>query len=409
MTARKTAFVSGGTGFLGSFLIDFLLRRNYHVVALVRGPAASARLWETLMNINLRPETIFAARPRLSVIEGDIRLTKFGLQEEEFRQLTERVDEIWHCAASFKFLERCCEEVTVHNVSGTRHVLEFARLCNQRQRTPLFYISTAYAAPVIDGLVREALPPPDAPFRNRYEWSKQEAERLVGAYRRREGLPAFIVRPSIIIGHSSTGRATRFSGYYDVIRAIYQLTRSLEINLGESFDRNLHLRILAETTMRLNVVPIDFVVEAMWRIACAEPQDSWIFNLTNDHPPLLDFLFDQACAPLSVTGVELVDASSFVRCPMSGLERLFNRKTQFQASYLLDGPLFDNGNFRALVPQAVLPCPQADETLMRRVNEYYYYEVLDQQFGVQREPAHTTFQTNLLIRDSSQQLAGVSA
>jgi hypothetical protein len=176
----------------------------------------------------------------------------------------------------------------------------------------------------------------------------------------------------------------RFSGYYDVIRAIYLLTHSLEINLGDTFDRNLHLRILANPAVRLNVVPVDFVIEAMWRIAWHHPQDSWIFNITHDQPPLLDFLFEQACRPLLVKGIELVDASAFNRCPMTGLERIFNRKTQFQAPYLLDGPLFDNSHFRALVPTTVLPCPKADEEQMERVNEYYYRNVLDRQFGASR-------------------------
>ena len=408
MTRGKTAFVSGGTGFLGSFFIDFLLRQNYRIVALVRGPEAKARLWEALMDVNADPQVRCAASQRLSVMEGDVSLPGFGLPEHEYYLLTECVDEIWHCAASFKFLERCRAEVTTQNVTGTRHVLDFARLCNRRQPTPVFYVSTAYAAPSVDGIVAEELPPHDAPFRNLYEWSKQEAERLVGHYRQREELPAFILRPPVIIGHSVTGRATRFSGYYDVIRAIYQLTHCLETNLGSNFDRNLHLRILADASVRLNVVPVDFVVEAMWRVACAEPRDAWIFNLTNDHPPFLDFLFEQACAPLAVSGIELVDASSFEARPMSGLERIFNRKTQFQAPYLLDGPLFDNGNFRALVPENELPCPNADEALMRRMNEYYYHDVLDRQFGLRRHVARDIARNNPPAREHAEAFVGMS-
>jgi len=407
MTARRTAFVSGGTGFLGSFLINFLLRCNYHVIALVRGPKSRVRMLDTLVEINEKAEDVSLMSPHLSVIEGDVSLRRFGLSEDEFNLLTECVDEIWHCAASFKFLERCREEVTAHNITGTGNVLEFARHCNERQATPVFYISTAYAAPLLDGVVREELPLPDVSSRNLYEWSKQEAERLVGEYRR-NGIPAFIFRPSIIIGHSSTGRAIRFSGYYDVIRAIYQLTGSLEINLGDSFDRHLHLRILAGAALRLNIVPVDFVVEAMVRIAQAGPQEAWIFNVTNDHPPLLGFLFEQACEPLSVTGIELVDSSSFEAWPMSGLERIFNRKTQFQTPYLLDGPSFDNGNFRALVPEHVLPCPQADESLLRRINEYYYYEVLDQQFGVQR-PRRESLQVSSAASGKTDTLMSISA
>src|SRR5262249_39925928 len=151
--------------------------------------------------------------------------------------------------------------------------------------TPVFHVSTAYAAPLIDGLVREELPAAKTPFRNRYEWSKQEAERLAGVYREQLDLPVTIFRPSVVIGHSQTGRASRFTGYYDVIREIYLLTQSLEINLGDSFDHNLHLRILAGAATRLNVVPVDFVVDVMWHLSCRGRGKAWIFNLTNDQPP----------------------------------------------------------------------------------------------------------------------------
>jgi thioester reductase-like protein len=388
MAMRRTALVTGGTGFLGSFLIAFLLRHDCRVAAVVRGPEAEGRLLEALHEVGLTRGADYIARGQLIVCEGDVRAQGCGLEESRLSVLAKEVDEIWHCAASFKFQERYREEIAAHNITGTRHVLDFARRCNQQRTVPLFHVSTAYAAPASRGLVREVLPAADASFRNLYEWSKQEAERLVGAYRQRYELPVVILRPSIILGHSLTGRAARFTGYYDVIRAIYLLTQSLAINLGESFDRNLRLRILAEAAVRLNVVPVDFVVEAMWRVARSAPCTEWIFHVTNDHPPFLDFLFAQACAPLSVTGIELVDAGAFQRQPMSGLERIFNRKTQFQAPYLLDGPTFDNVNFRTLVPETVLPCPRADASLMRRVNEYYYREVLDRQFGVQQRSSH---------------------
>ena len=42
------------------------------------------------------------------------------------------------------------------------------------------------------------------------------------------------------------------------------------------------------------------------------------------------------------------------------------------------------------MPETLLPCPRADETLMRRINEYYYYSVLDQQFGVRQKPVFTS-------------------
>jgi thioester reductase-like protein len=375
--------VTGGTGFLGSFLITSLLRKGYRVVALVRGPDPAGRLLEVLHEIDEGEGEEIILGEQLQVVEGDIRTPGFGLLEETQRGLAHEVEEIWHCAASFKFQERYREEIVAHNITGMRHLLDFARLCNVGKVAPLFSVSTAYAAPLIAGRVREELPPTGTPFRNLYEWSKQEAERLVYRFRQEYHLPMFIFRPSIIIGHARTGRAVRFTGYYDVIRAIYLLTHCLEVNLGANFDRNLRLRILAGQSVRLNVVPVDFVVAAMWQIARAAPSDSFIFNLTSDFPAPLADLFHQACVPLAVTGIELVEEDAFRQQPMTGLERIFNRKTQFQAPYLLDGPLFDNTNFRRVVPQTALPCPRIDEELLHRVNSYYYREVLDRQFGIQ--------------------------
>lgn len=384
MRTSRTALVTGGTGFLGSFLIEFLLRQGMRIIAIVRGPAAEARLLAALREINAADLDARRASGSLSVITGDVRSPGFGLNESDQNALASTIDEIWHCAASFKFQEHSREEIAAHNIGGTQQVLEFTRRCNQQRVTPLFHVSTAYAAPVIDGVAREVAPADDTPFRNRYEWSKQEAERLVGAFRRQYELPIVIFRPSIILGHSRTGRAVRFTGYYDVFRALYLLINSLTINLGAQFDRNLHLRIGASADLRPNVVPVDFVVEAMWRLARSERGDAWIFHIINNQPPSLEFLFAQACTLLSVSGIDFVDASSFTRLPMTGMERIFNRKTQFQAPYLLDNPLFDATHFRNVVSERSLPCPCADEALLRRINEYYY-EVLNQQFGV-RQP-----------------------
>jgi nucleoside-diphosphate-sugar epimerase len=387
---EKTVFVTGGTGFLGSFFIAFLLRKGYRVMALVRGAAPKARLLEVLHEVGDGEGGEVRIGERLQVVEGDVRASGFGLTDEVQRELAGEVEEIWHCATTFKFQERYREEVVAHNVTGTNNLLDFARLCNTGKNAPVFYVSTAYAAPVTNRVAREELPSVETAYRNLYEWSKQEAERLVGRFRREHDLPAVILRPGIILGHSLTGKAVRFTGYYDVIRAIYLLTHSLEVNLGGKFDRNLRLRILARPKVLLNLVPIDSVVEAMWHVARAGRYDSLIINLPGDTTALLADLFRYACEPLGVTGIELVEEDAFQKRHMSGLERLFNRKTQFQAPYLLDGPAFDTTNFRRLVPREALSCPQVvDEALLGRVNRYYYREVLDRQFGAQRTHAES--------------------
>lgn len=373
----KTAFVTGATGFVGSFLTAFLLHQGYRVVALVRGPLPRQRLTEVLREVDgerLGP----SLAARLEVIGGDVRHPQLGLSEDAQRWLSNVVDEVWHCATSFKFRPCHRDEVLAHNVTGTKHLLDLAFRWRQDRPVSFLYVSTAYAAPLRDGVAREELAPVGAPARNLYEWSKQEAERLVAAYHERYALPATIFRPTIIVGHTRTGKAVRFTGYYEVLRAVALLVRNLEVNLGRQFDRNLRLRVRARPETGLNLVPIDFVVEAMWRVSRASRQGI-IFHLANEAPVPVSDLFRYACEELGVTGIDLVGEDSFQVRPMTSFERLFERRTRFQAPYLLDGPWFDTTQFRACVPPHVLPCPAIDAAFMRRVNRYYL-TVLNRQF-----------------------------
>lgn len=382
MSATQTAFVTGGTGFLGSFLIAHLLRQGCRVVvALVRGPDPLGRLLGVLREVSEGALRTPHLTGRLHVVEGDVRLPGFGLTPQVQGELARQVEELWHCATSFKFQERDREEVTAQNVQGARHLLDFACRCNAGKTAPVFYVSTVCAAPVTGGIAREELSPAGAPFRNLYEWSKQEAERLVSAFRQTHHLPAMILRPSIIIGDSRTGKAVRFTAYYGVFRALYLLARNLEVNLGSAFDRNLRLRILARPDLHLNLAPIDFVVKALWQVSRAAEQGQFIYHIANDTTAPLAEMIETASADLGVTGIEIVGEQSFRDRPMTGFERLFKQRAQFQAPYLLESPRSDTSNFRRLVSPAALPGPVVDERLLRQVNTYYR-RVLDQQFQV---------------------------
>lgn len=374
MASRHAALVTGGTGFVGAFLIEHLLRQGLDVVALARGPAPDARVEEALRAIG-GGDTLERRGHRLRVIEGDVRAPGLGMSDPLQRDVAASVGEVWHCASSFKFEERSRADVVAHNVTGTQNVLDVAERAGAR----MAYVSTAYAAPVRDGMAREEIAEAGAPARNLYEWSKQEAERAVLRRCRERGLRALVLRPSIVLGHSETACAIRFTGYYEVTRAIHTLARTLEVTLGPDFDRDLHLRILGDPEVRLDTVPIDFVVAAMWALSQRATPDGSVFHLVHDAPPRLADLFHHACEPLGVRGIQLVGADAFEHRPMSGLERIFSRKTRFQAPYLLDGPRFGSAAFRRLVPASELPCPVVGAELLGRLNRWFY-AVLDARF-----------------------------
>ena len=345
------AFVTGGTGFVGSFLIESLLRRGWRVVALVRGPQAEARLRHAL-GTEFLPASV-------RIVEGDVRAEHLGLGEAEWDNGA-GCDEVWHCAASFEARPDGREELTDVNVNGTRRVLELAARARQGRGAAIWHVSTAFAAPAVNGLARELPAPPEAPCRNDYERSKREAERLVLAAVRSGGLHGQIFRPSIIVGDSRTGRAAGFAAYYDIVRALRRFGHN-----GET------LRLQTRPELTLNMVPVDFVVEAMWLLSRAVAEPGGIFHIVNDVPVSLAELHAGIARMPGLAQGELVDAAAFRDNPRTSHERAFERMTHFEAVYLGAETRFDSTQFRRVVPVDRLPCPAIDAALLERINHAF--------------------------------------
>lgn len=104
------------------------------------------------------------------------------------------------------------------NVEGTRRVLQFGECCGARGGLRRFcHISTAYVAGDHSGCFSEDDLEVGQRFRNAYEQSKFEAERLVGRWRSR--LPIAVLRPSIVVGERGSGWTTSFNVIYWPLRA----------------------------------------------------------------------------------------------------------------------------------------------------------------------------------------------
>ena len=90
-------------------------------------------------------------------------------------------------------------------------------------------------------------------FHNAYEESKYDAELLVR--RAQSELPATVLRPSVVVGDSRTGEIDRFDGPYAL--AILLVASPLAVPLP----------LPGDAVAPLNVVPVDFVVDAAVAIA----------------------------------------------------------------------------------------------------------------------------------------------
>jgi thioester reductase-like protein len=228
--------LTGATGFVGrELLARYLDRDDRSVHALVRASddaEAAARL---------------PRHPRLSAWAADIERPGLGLDAHRADELAERVSTVVHCAASVSF-SLGLDQSRSANVEGTRRMVELAERCAELGDglERFSYVSTAYVAGAHRGLFDESSLDVGQSFRNPYELSKFEAERLVRE--RAAGLPAQVLRPSIVVGDSRTGWTSSFNVLYPPLRA---------------FARGAIPALPARRSAPVDVVPVDYVADSI--------------------------------------------------------------------------------------------------------------------------------------------------
>src|ERR1700729_4210916 len=214
----EAVLLTGATGFVGMAVLARLLERtDRDVLVLVRAASrsqADARLNTVLASVFDAPEQ---HRRRVRAVCGDLTAPGLGLGADR-DWIAEEVREIVHGAASVAFDMEIAESRSI-NVEGTRRVLDLAEDCAVRGEglRRITYVSTAYVAGNRHGCAGEAELDVGQGFRNAYEQSKHEAERLV--WSRRDRLPVTIVRPSIVVGERGTGWTASFNVVYGPLRA----------------------------------------------------------------------------------------------------------------------------------------------------------------------------------------------
>lgn len=254
--------LTGATGFLGGQVLARMLKRDeLPVYALVRAGSdeeANDRL-EAVVRSVLAPDGV--ARGRAIALRGDVTVPDLGLDAERRAWLAERTDRIVHSAASVSFTLGL-EESRAINVDGTRRMLELAELCSSKGGLECFtHVSTAYVAGTYEGEFSEDALDLGQGFRNAYERSKFEAERLA---RERSGeIPLQVVRPSIIVCDSRTGWTSSFNVLYTPLRA---------------FTLGAYPVIPARRSSPVDVVPVDYVADSI--VALADRPGGGTYNLT---------------------------------------------------------------------------------------------------------------------------------
>ncbi len=173
---ERTAFVTGGTGFLGSHLVESLRKRQWKVIALHRPHADTSRL------------KALGAELRLGDVENPASL---------IQAIPEAVDAVFHAAAKVSFWSG--EKKLMHqaNVIGTRNLVE---ACLARHVGRLIHTSSVAVYGYQPGqIVNESFPHEGLHSKTAYLSTKAGAEAEVQRGLDR-GLDAVILQPANILG-----------------------------------------------------------------------------------------------------------------------------------------------------------------------------------------------------------------
>ncbi len=202
-------FLTGATGFFGSFLIKELLsttKATLHCLVRARDTAhAQERIYGTLKQYKISLTN--AEKSRIIAIPGDLTKKFLGLDQEQFDALAGTVDMIFHNGAAVNYVDSY-STLKKPNVFGSQEVIRLA--CHQRI-IPLQYISSISVFETLGFFTgremiyeNEGVEDSENYVRLGYSQSKWVAEKMM-ENARDKGLPINIFRSAYIMGHSETG------------------------------------------------------------------------------------------------------------------------------------------------------------------------------------------------------------
>lgn len=281
MISNDTVFITGFPGFIASRLLARLAREGGRFLLLVQ-PAFLDRANQELANIAAEANR---ALSDFTVLSGDITLPNLGLSETDLELARSQTTVIFHLAAIYDLAVERGPGMLV-NVEGTRNVNRFAR--SLPRLLHYHYISTCYVAGKRTGLILENELRHTAGFRNHYEETKYLAELEVEELK--SELPVTIHRPSVVCGDSRTGETVKYDGIYYLIRYLLKWPSVLSaFNIGSK-------------VVTLNLVPVDFVVEAMSALARDSSALGKTIQIADPNPLTTEDLFNTIARSLDVKG-----------------------------------------------------------------------------------------------------------
>lgn len=295
-----TVLFTGFPGFLGVQLLPRVLERLPDARAMCVVQSKFAALARTRATELIEADPTLAGR--IDLTEGDITLPGLGLEDPE--QVTRDLVEVWHLAAIYD-LSVGREPAMAVNVTGTRNVMDLAQRADALEH--VHYVSTCYVSGRYVGAFGEDDLDVGQRFSNFYEETKYIAE-LEVRERRDAGVPTTIYRPAVVVGDSTTGATQKYDGPYYILQLLMRQWRwAVMPTIGDP------------TQYRFNIVPRDFVIDAVDALSRSDLSTNKVYNLADPHPLTVDELYSTMAEAVGCRMLRVPVPSSLARFSLDHL------------------------------------------------------------------------------------------
>lgn len=350
--------LTGATGLLGRYLLKDLLLSGVRLAVVARNSrkqSAARRIdeirafWEAELNREL---------PQPICLTGDVRLPNLGLSKSDRQWVADHCNSCLHNAALLNFCNAPREqEPWVTNLQGTIEVIEFCRASGIEQ---LHHVSTAYVCGNRMGTIREDELDCGQEFRNDYERSKFEAEKIV------VDAAGFdcktIYRPAVITADSTNGYTTTYHGLHLYLRLMSMLVPQVEPD--ENGIRHTRIRLPMTGNEPRNVVTVDWVSQVMTHLFLQPAAHGKTFHLSPDVKLTPRQLIEACYKYFGSAGVEFCGSRFPEEHELGDFEKNFLPNVGVYHSYDRCDPHFDHQNLKRHAGH--IPCPVIDEPTIHR-------------------------------------------
>ena len=259
-------FMTGGTGYIGGYVLDVLMREHEDIEVMLLTRARSReeglqKLWRGLQ-MHMDEATFWEFVPRVEFVFGDLTAPDLGIEAEQRQRIVETADSVLHIAASLN--RKSAKACLNHNLRGTLSVVKLAReIADTKGLRRFSHVSTVAVAGKRDS---------EVVFEDRsIEWERSDYDPYARTkkfceHMIRELLPDVqktFFRPSIVMGDSRHQYTTQF----DMVRAFCVLADFPVLPFGS------HLK--------QDIVNADFVGRAIAELHLKAEPDHQIYHLSS--------------------------------------------------------------------------------------------------------------------------------